>query len=62
MAIATAKTTTKTDRNEINDFHEQLKAVLPRLRVYALYHEGFWLLFCSRCVGTLQARLPAAFP
>jgi RNA polymerase sigma-70 factor (ECF subfamily) len=36
MAIATAKTTTKADRNEINDFHEQLKAILPRLRVYAL--------------------------
>jgi len=36
MAIATAKTTTKTEQNELNDFHEQLKAILPRLRVYAL--------------------------
>src|SRR5688572_6330485 len=34
MAIANAKKT-KT-ASDINDFHEQLKAILPRLRVYAL--------------------------
>src|SRR6476646_5698212 len=34
MAIASAKKTKTT--NDINDFHEQLKAILPRLRVYAL--------------------------
>src|ERR1044072_8889732 len=35
MAIARAKKT-KSPKNDINDFHEQLKAILPRLRVYAL--------------------------
>ena len=35
MAIAPAKKT-KTPKHDINDFHEQLKAILPRLRVYAL--------------------------
>lgn len=35
MAIAHAKKT-KSPKNDINDFHEQLKAILPRLRVYAL--------------------------
>jgi RNA polymerase sigma-70 factor (ECF subfamily) len=35
MAIATEKKS-KTARNDLNDFHEQLKAILPRLRVYAL--------------------------
>jgi RNA polymerase sigma-70 factor (ECF subfamily) len=33
MASATAKKTSATD---LHDFHEQLKAILPRLRVYAL--------------------------
>lgn len=36
MANAAATTPSTTERNEINDFHEQLKAILPRLRVYAL--------------------------
>ena len=35
MAIANAKKS-KAAKNDINDFHEQLKAILPRLRVYAL--------------------------
>src|SRR6476661_11003108 len=34
MAIASAKKTKTT--NGLDDFHEQLKAILPRLRVYAL--------------------------
>jgi RNA polymerase sigma-70 factor (ECF subfamily) len=33
MAIANTKSNTE---NDIKDFHEQLKAILPRLRVYAL--------------------------
>src|SRR5262252_3177982 len=35
MASATAKKT-KTSAQDVHDFHEQLKAILPRLRVYAL--------------------------
>ena len=35
MPSATAKKS-KTSANDIHDFHEQLKAILPRLRVYAL--------------------------
>jgi RNA polymerase sigma-70 factor (ECF subfamily) len=34
MAIANAKKSKTVD--DLNDFHEQLKAILPRLRVYAL--------------------------
>jgi RNA polymerase sigma-70 factor (ECF subfamily) len=34
MAIETSKTTT--NNNDVDDFHEQLKTILPRLRVYAL--------------------------
>ena len=34
MAIATRRR--RPDDNDIHDFHEQLKAILPRLRVYAL--------------------------
>ena len=35
MAIETSTTNTSTV-NDVGDFHEQLKAVLPRLRIYAL--------------------------
>src|SRR4051794_28783221 len=38
MASATAANAkkTKTSDSDVHDFHEQLKAILPRLRVYAL--------------------------